>query len=347
MAGKRQEWLRGLLTSGKRVTGELLGHIEQASKMIQEGRKTANDAAHRDWMGWITSGPAQGTGRQHRFVRIPEGWAPSTVGRTRAALEKEDCESDAREDVWRRLVSGKLGNEHAPLGRQAEAGAQADAWGEHWGDGGQEIEEVAWPRTVGEEVKTITIEMMEQAARTFPDRTGLGWDGIRPKAPTRLLEGLKAKLVRVLNGAEEQGKWAELGQEVMVGLLAKPQGDFRPTNLFKMLNILWTRIRREEVRKWEQRNERPYVFAGKGKSSLNAAWMIAARAEMAAMESFAYAQALLDLAKAFDYVLHGCLLKGAVAVGYPIKVMRLSVAAYKAPRTIVIAGTVSRQAWPR
>ena len=114
-------------------------------------------------------------------------------------------------------------------------------------------------------VKPITVEAMERAAGTFPDSTGLGWDQIHPKAVLRLPDGLKLRLVRILNEAEAQGKWPTMAQEVMVSLLVKPLGDYRPINLFTMLNRLWTRIRREQGREWEQRNERPYLYAGKKK----------------------------------------------------------------------------------
>ena len=47
-----------------------------------------------------------------------------------------------------------------------------------------------------------------------------------------------------------------------------------------------------------------------------------------------YAQALLDLVKAFDRVPHWLLLREAYALGYPIWMLKLSIATYRLPRVI-------------
>ena len=64
------------------------------------------------------------------------------------------------------------------------------------------------------------------------------------------------------------------------------------------------RIRRKHAKKWEEENAREYLYAGKGKGADVAAWKQAGEAELAASmkEYVAYAQALLDLVKAFDRV---------------------------------------------
>ena len=64
---------------------------------------------------------------------------------------------------------------------------------------------------------------------------------------------------------------------------------------------------------------------------------IAATAERTAH----YAQALLDLVKAFDRIPLWLLVREAIALGYPLRVLRLSVAVYKLSRVIRIGGVVS------
>ena len=54
-----------------------------------------------------------------------------------------------------------------------------------------------------------------------------------------------------------------------------------------------------------------------------------------------YAQALLDLVKAFDRIPLWLLVREAIALGYPLRVLRLSVAVYKLSRVIRIGGVVS------
>ena len=130
-------------------------------------------------------------------------------------------------------------------------------------------------------------------------------------------------------------------------MLAKPAGGFRPINLFGVIQRLWTRVRREDARRWEKQHDRPYLYVGVGRSANNAAWMMAIRAEMAKMDQVEYAQVQLDLVKAFEYVphLHWC--KGAALLNYPRALLRLSLAAYTAPRRVVTASAMSRKVVPQ
>ena len=60
-----------------------------------------------------------------------------------------------------------------------------------------------------------------------------------------------------------------------------------------------------------------------------------------------YAQALLDLGAAFDRVPLWLLVQEANELGYPLKVLRLSIATYLLERVIRIGGVVSKSilAW--
>ena len=244
-----------------------------------------------------------------------------------------------------------MGGEEVPLGRQAEAEDQANEWGRHWGEEGGEVQQVDWPQAWEKmedgAVTPLTVEKMDRAAVTFPTRTGLGWDGIHPRAVVRLPHSLRAMLVRIMAEAERVGRWPRASHEVVVNMLAKPTGGFRPINLFGMIQRLWTRIRREDARIWEKRHDRTYMYAGVGRAANNAAWMMAIRAEMARMDKVEYIQVQLDLVKAFEYVPHAELCSGAAQLGYPRALLRLSVAAYTAPRRVTAASAMSREVGPR
>ena len=54
-----------------------------------------------------------------------------------------------------------------------------------------------------------------------------------------------------------------------------------------------------------------------------------------------YVQALLDLAKAFDRIPHWLLVREAIALGYPLMLLRLSLARYLLERVIRIGRVVS------
>ena len=86
------------------------------------------------------------------------------------------------------------------------------------------------------------------------------------------------------------------------------------------------------------------LYAGKGMGANVAAWIQAAAAERAAAlrPAVDYAQALLDLVKAFDRVPLWLLLQEATALGYPLRVLRLSIATYLLERVIRIGRVVSK-----
>jgi len=73
-----------------------------------------------------------------------------------------------------------------------------------------------------------------------------------------------------------------------------------------------------------------------------AAWQAAFVAEAAALTKVEFAEGLVDLVKAFETVPHHVLAAAATAKGYPTIILRLSLAAYRFPRTIGIDGVYSR-----
>ena len=94
-------------------------------------------------------------------------------------------------------------------------------------------------------------------------------------------------------------------------------------------------------------NGKQDINVRKGMGANVAAWIQAAAAERAAAlrPSVEYAQALLDLVKAFDRVPLWLLVSEAVALGYPLKILRLSLATYLLERVIRIGSVVSKSVW--
>ena len=69
---------------------------------------------------------------------------------------------------------------------------------------------------------------------------------------------------------------------VVIVLLPKPDGGYRPIGLLPLLPRVWMRARRAEALEWERCNDRPDLYAGEGKGADIAAWTQAGRAELAA-----------------------------------------------------------------
>ena len=126
-------------------------------------------------------------------------------------------------------------------------------------------------------------------------------------------------------------------------LLPKAEGGFRPIGLLPWMVRVWTRSRREAVARWESAVQRPFLYAGKGMGADIAAWKQAARAELAAAASYqvGYGIALLDLVKAFERVPHRLLVQEALELGFPLWILRLSLAAYRLPWTLRVGEAFS------
>ncbi len=85
----------------------------------------------------------------------------------------------------------------------------------------------------------------------------------------------------------------------------------------------------------------PFFYAGKARGADVGAWTQACRAEFAAATGASFTQLLLDLVKCFDHVPHDILAREASAVGYPLHLLRLALAADRLPRTVAVQGTYS------
>ena len=73
------------------------------------------------------------------------------------------------------------------------------------------------------------------------------------------------------------------------------------------------RARSSALRRWEKEHDRSAIYGSAGKAAKRATWVSAWEAETASSKEGLYAQALLDLAKAFETVPHRHLWEQAAA----------------------------------
>ena len=128
---------------------------------------------------------------------------------------------------------------------------------------------------------------------------------------------------------------------VIVVLLPKNDGGFRPIGLIPNSPRIWMRLRRPEAKRWEVKCDREYLYAGSGRGSTVAAWRQAARGELVAAIGKCYAQVLLDLVKAVERIPYRVPTREADRLGYPIRMIRLAIATYRLPRVIRIGTAFS------
>ena len=162
---------------------------------------------------------------------------------------------------------------------------------------GVSIKDVKWPEDMGEDLATIVRNEISDACSTFPDHAGLGWDRMHPKCILRLSPALIDMPDAVFMMCEDEGDWPRAVALVIIALLPKTDGGFRPIGLMPCCCRVWSRVRRKHAVAWEERQKRGYLYAGKGKGANVAAWKQAIAAEAAASlgTEVQYAQALLDL----------------------------------------------------
>ena len=108
---------------------------------------------------------------------------------------------------------------------------------------------------------------------------------------------------------------------------------------------MWCRARTHVTEEWERANHHPFLYAGKRMGANVAAWKQAARAELAATGPVraCYAQALLDLVKAFDRIPHWLIVREAVELSFPLWFIKLALETYKLTRVIRIQQVVSQE----
>ena len=271
---------------------------------------------------------------------MPTAQSSSTVSKvdTDDEIDAVDGLSHDQLDELREQLSSNF----APANAQQEADDEATEWHKQWGKG-MVMRPVVWPTDLGDELPEILYEQLVVAGETFPVETGLGWDRLHPRVISRLSKPLVLMLISLIIRCEREGRWPVEVALVLIALLPKSDGGFRPIGLLPFLPRVWMRVRKALATKWEQDNDRPYLYAGKRKGANVAAWKQAAAAEAAATAEppVSYAQALLDLVKAFDRIPHWLLVREAVKLGYPLRLLRLSLATYLLDRVIRIGGVVS------
>ena len=304
------------------------------------------------WQRWVL-GTGSGTlGRLHRFSRVQRGWTPSAVGLDDGdAFDPDEPAAPAPREEPRPEAAGCSGAGHGvrvPLSTQQAVQAEADRWGREWA-AGSPLPSLPWPEApaLHAELRPLTVPTLRAAARTFRSEVGLGWDQLHPMAVLRCPDGALAAMGRLLGLAERCGLWPSSLQAVLICLLPKPQGGWRPIGLLPSIVRWWMRARLDEVRQWQSRHERPYFFASNGKAADVAAWKQAARSELAASRSgLAFACLMLDMVKAFERVPHDWLVVQAVRYHYPLAILRLSLGAYRMERVLTVDNTCALPVLP-
>ena len=146
-----------------------------------------------------------GAKRQHQLSRTAVGWFPTKVAKPEPNELQPIDEVDglSREQ----LDSIKLRDQDvAPLTAQQTANDEKCKWGGEWASGDDWIEP-DWAEFECEDNPVpVSVAELRGALMSFPCGSGLGWDGIHPRALDRLDDALLALLIDLLMICEMLGK---------------------------------------------------------------------------------------------------------------------------------------------
>ena len=148
-----------------------------------------------------------------------------------------------------------------PLDAQQAAEQEGADWGHEW-QVGSRYREPAWPAVIGQPPDKLVKWAICRACLSFACGTGLGWDALHPRALLRRSDQLLDLLCELFALCELLGCWPTAVSIIIVVLLPKPEGGFRPIGLLPLLPRLWMRARREVATEWGRANPRPYLYAG-------------------------------------------------------------------------------------
>ena len=318
-------------------TPALLALAAQAEGYESKLRDAEARAASIAWRKWLDDGVAKRGGRViHRWSRAATGWIPAPL------VDEIDVH-----DAWAHDEdAASLGPGTAPSAVTAvvacpeqQVDVEAAAWSRQWACGSNTAPVVFPP--LAQRPPTASVAYLVAAIRTFPADTAIGTDAYHPRVLLRLGPSLLPALLKVLFLCELLGSWPGVITDVLIALLPKLAGGFRPIGISPTLVRVWFRLRAPYVREWERTHARLFFFAGEARGADVALWLQAAHLEHAALSRRESAATLIDLVNAFDHVSHTALRDQAAKWDYPAWILRLSIAANRLGRRISIGGIVS------
>ena len=131
---------------------------------------------------------------------------------------------------------------------QAVVEKQALTWAALWRSG-EPYSTPSYPVHV-QQLPSLLPCSLRSAAASFPLGTGLGSDNISPRAILRLSDAALAALAVLRGSFELLGHWTQALDLVLIVLLPKTDGGFRPIGLFPTIIRVWMRARMFAARAW-------------------------------------------------------------------------------------------------
>jgi exonuclease III len=295
--------------------------VERARLGLAEAKHIVEQCSKDGFREWVRGNGAGDSANAFKFSKLPEQWRPDPVVGADKFTHDSIGRLDAERAKFKKLWSAT--DEPVPFGD--DGGAYDD-------DG------ILLPPLTG--------DMLREAALSFSHGTASSYDGIHPRHYSLVCqEGLDV-LALLLMTCEELGVWPDSLRSVVIALIPKAKGGTRPIGLFNGTHRLWTRSRKPVATAWENDNACSMFAAASGQAALDTVWAQSLRAETADGHNNVAAAALFDLKSFFDMVRHEHLGTRSRRTRFPMKLARLGIDGYRAPRYVQRGGCISSALHP-
>ena len=219
----------------------LANTIVVKAKKLESAEAAARAKSWREALARQQPG-ASSSGHGSRLSRLAFRGVKGETGWTSGALDNDgyddtipECPPGAKVDVEGSLPipkpSGEHANQNGPASDQAQVEAIASKWAELW-KAGADYQQPDLSEADGETLQPLTGADIKLAASSFPAATGVGADAISPRAIARLPDQMLEELAALFMLAEDTGDWSTALTLVLIVLLPKDGGGFRPIGLF-------------------------------------------------------------------------------------------------------------------
>ena len=286
--------------------GEVSDALDQEHRSLQQGHL-------RSWKDWVRESSREHRGWAHKWSTIKEQWKPQRVpagstftGKPRECIEQERTRLRA---VWE-------------CSERQEEWYQAD-------------------ESDFQLLPAITVEGFMRAVRSFSRRTASTWDGFHPRHYCLLGEAQVEVVLEVIALVERVGVFPTVLQAILARMIPKHKAEehtitYRAIGLLPSLHRLWARLRKEESRRWEERNRSPMIAHQSGRSIMDVVFLQSLRSESAACtDKPSYTAAFLwDLSNYYEFVDRQLLWERARSRRFNTVIVALALNQYSAQRYV-------------
>ena len=145
----------------------------------------------------------------------------------------------------------------------------------------------------------ITVSLIRRGAKSIKANTGTGMDLWSPHDVANTTDEGLEELAEIYTGIEKSCTWPLQTFLNIIGLMGKENGT-RPIGLMPMIYRIWSKMRRSDVRLWEDIWAGPWDAAIRGSSGLRAAIMATFVEEVASYNHETIITILWDMEKFYD-----------------------------------------------